>query len=241
MAIRRQAEDQLRHMAFHDRLTGLCNRDLLMDRLQQCIDRVRSMTNEYFAVLFLDIDRFKQINDSLGHTVGDQLLVAISARLRACLRSTETVTGAQGHHAVARIGGDEFIILLEAIQDVSHAKMVAQRVQQSLSEPFKLGPHEVFTTASIGITSSQLPYNSPGNLLRDADTAMYHAKAAGKARHEVFSQQMHARAMAELRLGNDLRRGIANDQFCVYDQPIVSLRTGGRGFDKLTGPPTLRA
>ncbi|MHC4428163.1 MAG: diguanylate cyclase domain-containing protein, partial [Planctomycetota bacterium] len=155
VAVRRRAEDQLRHAAFHDKLTGLCNRDLLLDRLERCMERARRNDAYHFAVLFLDIDRFKEVNDSLGHFMGDQLLVAIAERLQQCLRGTDSLTRVESN-TVARIGGDEFVVLLDGIRDRADASVVAERVQDILSEPFRLQGHEVFTTASIGIAFNEL-------------------------------------------------------------------------------------
>jgi diguanylate cyclase (GGDEF)-like protein len=199
VAVRRRAEDQLRHAAFHDKLTGLCNRDLLLDRLERCMERARRNEGYHFAVLFLDIDRFKEVNDSLGHFVGDQLLVAIADRLQQCLRGTDSLTRVESN-TVARIGGDEFVVLLDGIRDRADASSVAERVQEVLSAPFRLHGHEVFTTASIGIAFNELECEKADHLLRDADTAMYYAKAAGKARHEVFNKKMHDEAMSRLKL-----------------------------------------
>ncbi len=178
-----------------------------------------------FAVLFLDLDRFKLINDSLGHMVGDQLLVGIARRLEPCLRPGDTV---------ARLGGDEFTILLEEIRDTSEAIAVAKRVEAELSQPFNLRGHEVYTTVSIGIAPSETGYDRPEDILRDADTAMYRAKSLGKARHEVFNKSMHARAMSLLQIETDLRRAIERDEFCLFYQPIISLETGViTGFEAL--------
>ena len=225
VAVRRRAEDQLRHAAFHDKLTGLCNRDLLIDRLERCIDRARRHEDYHFAVLFLDIDRFKEVNDSLGHFVGDQLLVSIAERLQHCLRGTDSLTRVESN-TVARIGGDEFVVLLDGITDRADASLVAERVQEILAEPFQLGGQEVFTTASIGIAFNEIECEKADHLLRDADTAMYYAKAAGKARHEVFNKKMHAEAMSRLQLHTDLRRAVENKEFHLGYQPIISLRTG---------------
>ncbi|MHC4802114.1 MAG: putative bifunctional diguanylate cyclase/phosphodiesterase [Planctomycetota bacterium] len=220
VAVRRRAEDQLRHAAFHDKLTGLCNRDLLLDRY-------------HFAVLFLDIDRFKEVNDSLGHFMGDQLLVAIAERLQQCLRGTDSLTRVESN-TVARIGGDEFVVLLDGIRDRADATVVAERVQDVLSEPFRLQGHEIFTTASIGIAFNELECEKADHLLRDADTAMYYAKAAGKARHEVFNTKMHDEAMSRLKLHTDLKRAVEANEFHVFYQPIISLRTGRlAGFEVL--------
>jgi diguanylate cyclase (GGDEF)-like protein/PAS domain S-box-containing protein len=222
---RKVAEQQLIHDAFHDALTGLPNRALLIDRLGQSIARGKRRREYLFAVLFLDIDRFKVINDSLGHMSGDQLLIAMARRLGACVRPGDTV---------ARLGGDEFGIILEDIKHVSDATRVAERVQKELSVPFLLSGQEVFAPASIGIALSATGYERPEDLLRDADMEMYHAKALGKARHEVFDPSMHAGAVALLQLENDLRRAIERGELRLQYQPIVSLESGGiSGFEAL--------
>jgi diguanylate cyclase (GGDEF)-like protein/PAS domain S-box-containing protein len=222
---RKLAEEQLRRNAFHDPLTGLPNRLLFMERLTQTIERVKRDRNYHFAVLFLDLDRFKVINDSLGHMVGDQLLVSIARRLEACLSHEDTV---------ARLGGDEFTILLENIRQDEDATKVAERVQQALSAPFNLSGHEVFTSASIGITLSSTSFDRPEDLLRGADIAMYRAKAQGKACHEVFDTDMHTHVVALMQLENDLRRAVERQEFELYYQPIVSLSNGRiAGFEAL--------
>ena len=222
---RKRAEEQLLHDAFHDALTGLPNRALFIDRLGQLIGHTKRHQDYLFAVLFLDLDRFKVVNDSLGHTIGDQLLIALARRVEACLRPGDSV---------ARLGGDEFTILLDDIQDLQAATRVADRLHQELSLPFNLGGQEVYTTASIGIALSTTGYERPEDVLRDADTAMYRAKGQGKARHEVFDQAMHARAVRLLQLETDLRRAVEHGQFQVYYQPIVSLSTGRiAGFEAL--------
>ena len=214
---RKRAEEQLLHDAFHDALTGLPNRALFMDHVKMAIQRSRRSNNRLFAALFLDLDRFKIINDSLGHMVGDQLLVGIAHRLEACLRPGDTV---------ARLGGDEFTILLEDLASTEDAIDVARRVQEAVTQPFNIGGHEVFTTASIGIALSNTGYERAEDLLRDADTAMYRAKMSGKKRHVVFDKAMHDRAMELLQLETDLRRAITRKEFFVHYQPIVSLETG---------------
>ena len=209
-------KEHFRHAAFHDALTGLPNRPLLLDHLRLAIERSKRQQDHLFAVLFIDIDRFKNINDSLGHNTGDQLLVALSSRLGACLRPSDTI---------ARLGGDEFAILLDGLEDWSIATGVAERIQEELLKPFSLNGHEVYTTASIGIRLSIDGRDDAEEMLRDADTAMYRAKDTGKARHELFHSAMHTRAVALLKLENDLRRAIERQEFCVHYQPIVKLGT----------------
>lgn len=222
---RKQTEEQLLHHAFHDMLTGLPNRALFIDRLEQAIYRSKRRKDYMFAILFLDLDRFKIINDSLGHTIGDQLLVAMARRLELCLRPGDTI---------ARLGGDEFTILLDDIKDFANANFVAERIQKAVSLPFDMEGHEVFTTVSIGIAVSATGYDRPDEVLRDADIAMYRAKALGKARYEVFDINMHARFVSLLRLETDLRRALERQEFRVYYQPIVSLETGHiTGFEAL--------
>jgi diguanylate cyclase (GGDEF)-like protein/PAS domain S-box-containing protein len=214
---RKMVEDQLLHHAFYDTLTALPNRALLMDRLERAIERAKRHAGYLIAVLFLDLDRFKVINDSLGHAIGDQLLVAVARRLEACIRTEDTV---------ARLGGDEFVILLDNIIDVNQATQVADRIQEILREPLELSGHEVSTTASIGIALSSGRYERAEDLLRDADIAMYRAKTLGKARHEVFNTTMHVRAMELLQLEADLRRAFERQEFELHYQPIVSLASG---------------
>jgi diguanylate cyclase (GGDEF)-like protein/PAS domain S-box-containing protein len=222
---RKRAEQQLLYDAFHDALTGLANRALFTDHLKLAIARAQRQADRQFAVLFLDLDRFKVINDSLGHMVGDQLLVGIARRLESCLRPGDTV---------ARLGGDEFTILLEDLHSEAEVVEVAERLKQTLAMPFNLGGHQVFTTASIGITLSSIGYSRPEDCLRDADTAMYRAKQHGKARHELFDASMHARAMKLLQVESDLRRAVEHHELVVYYQPIMSLETGRiRGFEAL--------
>lgn len=222
---RKQMERQLLHDALHDALTGLPNRALFMDRLEQELKRTKTQSNYLFAVLFLDLDRFKVVNDSMGHLVGDKLLVEIARRLENCVRPTDTV---------ARLGGDEFTILLENISNIEFATKVAEKIYHSLTVPFSLENYELFTTASIGIAFSSQGYDKPEDILRDADLTMYSAKERGKARYEVFDRSMHARAIERLHLETDLRRGIEREEFTVYYQSIVSLTTGKiSGFEAL--------
>ena len=222
---RQRAKEQLLHDAFHDGLTGLPNRALFMDHLKLAIERAKRHSDRPFAVFFLDLDRFKIINDSLGHMVGDQLLVGIARRLEGCLRPSDTV---------ARLGGDEFTILIEEIPDASAATEVADRIRQELSQPFDLSGQEVFTTVSIGIAHSTLGYDQPEDMLRDADTAMYRAKALGTARHEIFDKAMHSNALSLLQMETDLRRAVEREEFFIHYQPIVALETGAlKGFEAL--------
>jgi diguanylate cyclase (GGDEF)-like protein len=196
-----------------------------MNHLKHAVEHSKRRPDYRFAALFLDLDRFKVINDSLGHLAGDQLLVQLARRLEGCVRGADTV---------ARLGGDEFAILLSDIEDYADAARVAERIQEELARPFHLGGHEVYTSASIGITLSATGYHDPEAVLRDADTVMYRAKANGKARHELFDGAMHARAVALLRTETDLRRAVERDEFRVVYQPILSLRTGEvAGFEAL--------
>ncbi len=222
---RKQAEAQLIHNALYDSLTRLPNRALFMDRLGQATKRAKQEPDYLFAVLFLDVDRFKIVNDSLGHLMGDQLLFSVSRILKNCLRSTDTVS---------RLGGDEFAILLEAIHDVSDTTRVADRIHKALSSPLCLGQREIFVTVSIGIALSTIDLQQPEDILREAGTAMYRAKAQGKACYEVFDRAMHAHAVASLQLETDLRRALERHEFLVYYQPIVSLPTSKIvGFEAL--------
>jgi diguanylate cyclase (GGDEF)-like protein/PAS domain S-box-containing protein len=214
---RRRAEEQLQHDAFHDALTSLPNRALFIDRLQAALARLQGAASRghhkgMFAVVFLDVDRFKLVNDSLGHSVGDRLLIELSGALKTAVRPGDTV---------ARLGGDEFTILLEDLETRDEAVAVAERIQAVLREPLALAGHEVFATVSIGIALSAPGYRRAEDILRDADTAMYHAKALGKSRHQVFDSSMHARARKLLQLEHDLRRAIDRREFRVHYQPIV--------------------
>jgi len=222
---RQKLQSQILDIALHDSLTGLPNRVLFIRRLKNALNRAKQEPNYKFAVLFLDCDRFKVINDSLGHLVGDELLIAIAHRLQTCLLPIDTL---------ARLGGDEFGILLENITDINIAIQVAERILQQLSLAFKLSRYEVFMNASIGISWGNKDYDRPEYLLRDADTAMYRAKAQGRAKYHVFDPAMHQEAIHLLELENDLRRGVERQEFLVYYQPIVSLTTGRiSGFEAL--------
>jgi len=222
---RKTAEDRLRHAATHDALTSLPNRSVLIDRLENCIERCKRDTDFSFAVLFLDLDNFKLVNDSLGHDVGDQLLVQVAARLKACLRSLDSIVRLNQDFA-ARIGGDEFVILLDGINSASDAALVAERVLDHLATPFTLGVHDIAVNASIGIAVGNRAYENGNDVLRDADTAMYRAKAAGRGQFAIFDQVMHSSACERLQLENDLRRALERNQFHLVYQPIVSLPGG---------------
>lgn len=220
-----ETKEHFRHAAFHDALTDLPNRALFTEHIKLAIERPQDRDELLFAVLFLDLDRFKNINDSLGHIAGDQLLIATARTLETCLRPMDTV---------ARLGGDEFAILLEGLENQDQAIAVAERIQRALTRPLNLLGHEVYINASIGITLSSCNYTDPENVLRDADTAMYRAKESGKARFELFDSTMHSHAVALLKLENDLRRAIERNEFQVYYQPIICLETDDLyGFESL--------
>jgi diguanylate cyclase (GGDEF)-like protein len=208
--------DQMRHQALHDPLTQLPNRALLLDRLQQAQDRSRR-TQRRVAVLFLDLDRFKVINDSLGHQVGDRVLVAVAERLSVSLRPGDTAT---------RFGGDEFVVLCEDVNDEVQALELAERLASTLSTPFPVGAEQVFLTASVGVAIAQSASDEPAALLRDADAAMYRAKERGRAQCELFDKQMRARAVARLDTENELRRGIERGELHIEYQPNVCVASG---------------
>ncbi|HEY9646218.1 MAG TPA: EAL domain-containing protein, partial [Chroococcidiopsis sp.] len=234
---RREAEDKLRRIALYDELTSLPNRAFFLDTIARAIAQSNLQLFNTYAVLLLDIDRFQVVNSSLGNTVGDQLLVAIAYRLKAFI----PVDG-----VVARLGGDEFAIYINHAEHVSDAIRAADQIQRLLSLPFNLDGHEVFTSVSIGIALSAAHYNQPEHLLRDADTAMYRAKALGKARYQIFDKTMHTRMVARLQLENDLRRAINQEEryteahhpdaneLQLHYQPIVELVSGQiAGFEAL--------
>jgi diguanylate cyclase (GGDEF)-like protein/PAS domain S-box-containing protein len=215
---RKQLEDQLRQQARQDLLTGLPNRAAFLDYVRHALARQQRHPQYRFAVLFLDLDRFKIINDSLGHHLGDQLLVTVAARLRACVRPEDVV---------ARLGGDEFTVLLDSMHGLPDALTVTQRIHQALATPALLDSQQVRTTTSIGITLGEAAYQHPEEMLRDADTAMYCAKRHGPGRHAVFDASMRARALARLQVETELQQGIARNELVLHYQPIVEL-AGGR-------------
>jgi len=217
-----------------DPLTGLPNRLLFIDRVGRLIKHTKRRKDQLFAVLFLDLDGFKMINDSMGHLIGDQLLLGVANRLEKCLRSTDTVARLGETFTVARLGGDEFTVLLDDIKDPSDAKRAADRMMKALASPFILGGKEVFTSVSIGIALSNSAYEQPEDILRDADTAMYRAKSLGKARYEVFDADMRASVMARLQLETDLHRALERGELRNFYQPIVALASGEiAGFEAL--------
>jgi diguanylate cyclase (GGDEF)-like protein/PAS domain S-box-containing protein len=222
---RKRAEERLQHDALHDTLTGLPNRAFFLNRLKRAIERSKGHEEGLFAILFLDLDRFKIINDSLGHHAGDYLLKEIAQRIDGCLRHGDIV---------ARLGGDEFAILLDRLEDVSDAAHIAERIQQTVAVPVMLNGHEMFTSTSIGIAFSKGNYQQAEDMVRDADTAMYRAKGRGKACYEIFDHTMHAGMLALLQLETELRWAVERQEFIVYYQPIVSLESGRiTGFEAL--------
>ncbi len=214
---RKTFENQLFHDAFHDNLTGLPNRALFTDRLNHAIQRSTRKRAEHFAVLFLDFDRFKMINDTLGHQVGDRMLMEISGRLTLCLRPTDTV---------ARFGGDEFAVLIEDLQDHEQVIVVTERIIESMRKPFKLEGHDIVSSASIGIAIGDGSYTRSEEVLRDADIAMYEAKHGGKDQYIVFNNEMGVSVVRALQIENNLRRAVERDQLRLVYQPIVDLKTG---------------
>lgn len=221
----REAEEVLRYEATHDLLTGLPNRSFLVERLSRTIERSSKDPSYAFAVLFLDLDRFKHVNDSLGHTTGDDLLKEVACRISSCVHPMDTVV---------RLGGDEFVVLLEGLFKSEDAEEVAEHIQRTLRAPVRLHGHELYATASIGVVTGPNGHASPEELLRDADTAMYRAKEGGKARYAVFDARMRQRAVSLLKLETDLRHAVEGGEFVVHYQPIVWLHGGVvAGFEAL--------
>jgi predicted signal transduction protein with EAL and GGDEF domain len=241
---RKRAEETIAHNALHDALTDLPNRALFLDRVRYALTLSQRHTNYQFAVLFIDLDGFKVVNDSLGHAAGDALLTQIARRLAASIRGIDTISrsvvtlGASlvaSEASLARLGGDEFTILLEDIRDCGDSIRVAERVQERLAIPFVVEGQEVVTTASIGIAFSATSYINSEDFVRDAEIAMYRAKREGKARCQVFDNAMHTLAVKRLRLETDLRRALELGEFRVHYQPIVSLKSGRiAGFEALS-------
>jgi diguanylate cyclase (GGDEF)-like protein/PAS domain S-box-containing protein len=222
---KKQTDARLQHDALHDPLTGLANRTLFLDRLQLTMARQQRHSQLNFAVMFLDLDRFRAVNDNLGHASGDDLLVRIAARLRACFRPEDTV---------ARFSGDKFAVLLEDVTNISDVTRIAERAQHDICLPIELNGHEIFVSASIGIAFGTLDHTSPEQILRDADFAMYQAKSNGHARHEVFDGSMHVHVAAEMRKEQDLKTALENKKFEVWYQPIYRLASGEiEGFEAL--------
>ncbi|MGH8595723.1 MAG: putative bifunctional diguanylate cyclase/phosphodiesterase, partial [Gammaproteobacteria bacterium] len=222
---RKQTEARLLHEAMHDALTGLPNRVLFMDRLDLSLRRFRRDPAKLFAVLFFDLDRFKHVNDSLGHAVGDELLAQVAGRILGCLRPGDTL---------ARLGGDEFAIVLNDIGGPTDAIYVVERVQESLALEFEIEAHAIYTTASIGIAVSSEIYRTPDEMLRDADIAMYRAKNSGHATYAVFDTYMHDQAMFQHRMETDLRRALDKGEFEIYYQPIIAMDNERvQGFEAL--------
>ncbi|MBE9159651.1 EAL domain-containing protein [Nodosilinea sp. LEGE 06152] len=218
---------QLEHDACHDSLTGLPNRKQLQERLETALLHAQSDSSYRFALLFLDIDHFKVVNDSLGHLIGDELLMEVASRLMAVLRSTDLAV---------RLGGDEFVVLLEDIDSFDQAQAIAEQILEMLRQPFQLSSHQMFATVSLGLVMGAAHYQSASDLIRDADTAMYRAKAGGRDGYQVFDRGMHDRAIARLTLETELRRALLNhpEEFVLYYQPIIDLQTAEvRGFEAL--------
>ena len=222
---RRRAEDRLLHDAFHDGLTGIANRALFMDHLQRAIERGKSRHSNFYAVLFLDFDRFKVINDSLGHGEGDNFLKLAARRLEHSTRTGDLV---------ARLGGDEFVVLLNELLEAGDAIQIAERIQEDLKKPFDLGGREIFASASIGVIYSTAGHTRAEDMLRDADIAMYDAKAKGRANYQIFDKEMHNRATRRLEIETEMRQALERKEFCVHYQPIIDIETENlMGFESL--------
>ncbi len=222
---RQRIQQKLVYDSLHDSLTGLGNRSLLMERVEWTIKHAQRHPNYMYALLFIDLDRFKVINDSLGHSTGDRLLIAVANLLQKCLRENDLV---------ARLGGDEFVILLDGISSTEDATTIGDRIQQKLRSPFELKGQNIFTSASIGIVFSSPNYINAAELLRDADIAMYYAKEKGKARYEIFDRAMYYETLKLLELENHLRQAVKRNEFVLHYQPIISLNNSKLvGFEAL--------
>ena len=225
ITVKKLTEEQLQYKATHDALTGLPNRAYFMARLEQALEKSFDNPAHKVSVLFIDLDRFKIVNDSLGHQIGDELLIGIAERLRECLRPSDMV---------ARLGGDEFTILVEGKYDPKEVVRIAERIREKFLSPFNLSGHEIFSSASIGILHASDKYTKPEDVMRDADIAMYQAKRAGKSRHEIFNQHMRDAVKETLQIETDLRHAIEKQEFDVYYQPIYSFETDKiEGFEAL--------
>jgi diguanylate cyclase (GGDEF)-like protein/PAS domain S-box-containing protein len=222
---RKRAEERLVHDAVHDALTDLPNRVLFLDRLDVAFKRAKRNFNNQFAVLYLDFDRFKLVNDSFGHLIGDKLLIEISKRLKKILRASDTV---------ARLGGDEFTMLVEEIASLDEAIPIVERIREEMAKPFNLDGQVIYTTVSIGIASWSRKYERSEFILRDSDTALYQAKSNGGNRYELFNDEMHARALNSLQIETDLRQAVERNEFRVVYQPIIELESKKlSGFEAL--------
>jgi diguanylate cyclase (GGDEF)-like protein len=236
---RKRAEERLVHDASHDPLTGLPNRALLIDRINRAVARRKRHDSYHFAVLFVDLDRFKLVNDSLGHAAGDLLLIDVGHRLQAALRASDLMArsgpgAGESVHTLARLGGDEFIVLLEEVERPSDAAQVGERLLEALGRSLTIDGQEVYATASIGIATSATDYDSAEDALRDADLAMYRAKALGRGRVEIYDKGLHELAVGRLKLESDLRRALRDEEFVLHYQPIVSLDNSAVvGFEAL--------
>ena len=222
---RRQAQEKLLKMAMHDSLTNLANRNYFIERLQTCVDIVHQSPTEKFALLFLGCDRFKMINDSLGHVAGDKLLIAIAQRLETLLPEGSLL---------ARLGGDEFTVILETANSVEEGVAISRKLQQEFAKPTMVGNREIFINFSIGIVLGTKEYQTPEQLLRDADIALHHAKKCGKGSYKVFNALMHQQAITSLQLETDLQLAIQRQEFVLHYQPIVSLQS-----DRIIGAEAL--
>tara|TARA_R110002095_G_scaffold150422_1_gene130169 strand:+ start:306085 stop:308712 length:2628 start_codon:yes stop_codon:yes gene_type:complete len=222
----RKSKEVFERASLLDKLTGLPNRTLFHDRLSQVIQKSRRESDSNYAAIFLDFDRFKMVNDSLGHDVGDMLLVEIATRLRNQLRCTDSISRQVAGHTAGRLGGDEFIILLDGIRNLDEVITVAERLLIDFARPYNLKNHEVYSTASMGIVIGNKHYKRAEDVIRDADTAMYEAKRMGKSRYIIFDDSMRKRVIREMMLENDLRKAIEYNQLALFYQPIVSLESG---------------